>query len=59
VNSALLADKTQDKLVEEVDLSWCDKLGRIWVILKRGVIIPSNRNCIREGLEMRRRVKDS
>lgn len=54
-----MADKTQDKLVEEVDLSWCDKLGRIWVILKRGVIIPSNRNCIREGLEMRRRVKDS
>ena len=59
VNSALLAGKTQDKLVEQVDLSWCDKLGRIWVILKRGVIIPSNRNYIHEGLEMRRRVKDS
>ena len=45
--------------MEEVDLSWCDKLGRIGVTLKRGVIIPSNRNYIHEGLEMRRRVKNS
>ena len=59
MNKALLAGKIQDKLVEELDLSWYDKLGRVWVTLKRGVIIPSNRNYIHEGLEMRRTVKDS
>lgn len=47
-----MADTYTVDIVEEMDLSSSDMMGRIWVTLRRN----SYRNYIHEGLEIRMRV---